>query len=122
VAMKHESFFEALDLPVLFDRPVIFAKAELLRIPLWGKAALAYGLVPVERSQGARALRAMIRAARARTGDGRAFVIFPEGTRVAHGTQPPLQAGFAALYKLLDLPVVPVAVNSGPHYHRWWKR
>lgn len=122
IAMKHESFFEALDLAVLFDKPVIFAKAELLRIPLWGRAARTYGVIPVERAQGAKALRAMISQARGHAGDGRVFVIFPEGTRVPHGRKPPPQAGFAALYKLFDLPVVPVAVDSGPLYHRWWKR
>jgi 1-acyl-sn-glycerol-3-phosphate acyltransferase len=26
------------------------------------------------------------------------------------------------LYKLLGLPVIPVAVNSGPLYHRRWKK
>jgi 1-acyl-sn-glycerol-3-phosphate acyltransferase len=41
---------------------------------------------------------------------------------VRHGTQPPLQAGFAGLYKLLGLPVIPVAVDSGPLYHRFIKR
>ncbi|MGN6501121.1 MAG: 1-acyl-sn-glycerol-3-phosphate acyltransferase, partial [Tsuneonella sp.] len=44
------------------------------------------------------------------------------GTRVPHGVRAPLQSGFAGLYKLLALPVVPVAVNSGPLYHRVWKR
>ena len=39
-----------------------------------------------------------------------------------HGTQPPLQAGFAGLYKMLGLPVIPVAVDSGPLYQRRWKR
>ena len=53
---------------------------------------------------------------------GDSLVIFPEGTRVPHGTRPPLQSGFAGIYKLLALPVVPVAVNSGPLYHRLWKR
>ncbi|HZU62798.1 MAG TPA: lysophospholipid acyltransferase family protein [Novosphingobium sp.] len=122
VAMKHESFFEAIDLPVLFRFPVVFAKVELLRLPLWGKAGLRYGLIPVERDQGARALRAMVAAARASVGEGRHLVIFPEGTRVPHGGPAPLQAGFAGLYKLIGLPVVPVAVNSGPLYHRWIKR
>jgi 1-acyl-sn-glycerol-3-phosphate acyltransferase len=41
---------------------------------------------------------------------------------VPHGERPALQAGFAGLYKLLGLQVVPVAVNSGPLYHRLWKR
>jgi 1-acyl-sn-glycerol-3-phosphate acyltransferase len=122
VAMKHESFFEALDLPALFDRPFVFAKAELLRIPVWGPLALRNGLIPVRRDQASRALRAMLAAAREHRRKGRVFVIFPEGTRVPHGSEPELQAGFAALYKALDLPVVPVAVNSGPLYHRRWKR
>jgi 1-acyl-sn-glycerol-3-phosphate acyltransferase len=41
---------------------------------------------------------------------------------VPHGTRPPLQAGFAGLYKMLGLPVIPVAVDSGPLYNRRWKR
>ena len=122
VALRHESFFEAIDLPCLLGDPVVFAKAQLLRIPLWGPVAKLYGLVPVEREQGAKALRAMIGAARAQSGSGRVIAIFPEGTRVPHDAAPVLQAGFAGLYKLLGLPVVPVALDSGPLYHRRWKR
>lgn len=121
-AIKHESFFEAIDMPALFNLPVVFAKDQLFSIPLWGAAARAYGVVPVEREAGARALRAMIASAKAYSDTGRPLVIFPEGTRVPHGMEPPLQAGFAGLYKLLGLPVVPVAVDSGPLYHRLWKR
>lgn len=122
VAIKHESMFEALDVTNFVDHPGIFAKVELLRLPLWGWVANAYGLVAVERDQGARALRTMISAAQRLSADGRPLVIFPEGTRVVHGDAPPLQAGFAGLYKLLALPVVPVAVDSGLLYHRLWKR
>jgi 1-acyl-sn-glycerol-3-phosphate acyltransferase len=121
-AIKHESFFEAIDLPNTLDHPVPFGKEELYRIPGWGRAAKAYGSVTVNREQGAKALRAMLAEARTFIGTGRPLVIFPEGTRVPHGTRPPLQAGFTAIYKLLGLPVVPVAVDSGPLYHRWWKR
>ena len=122
VAMKHESFFDALELPGLFSRPIVFAKAELLRIPVWGWLGGVHGLIPVEREAGARALRSMLGAARKLIGTGRVFVIFPEGTRVPHGQAPQLQAGFAALYKALGLPVVPIAVNSGTLYHRSWKK
>lgn len=121
-AIKHESFFEAIDLPALIHLPAVFAKEELFRIPLWGPAARAFGIVPVARDQGARALRGMIASAKVQTGEGRPLAIFPEGTRVPHGSRPPLQAGFAGLYKLIGLPVVPVAVNSGPLYHRFIKR
>jgi 1-acyl-sn-glycerol-3-phosphate acyltransferase len=122
VAMKHESFAEAIDLPALLGNPIVFAKAELLRIPLWGRVARNFGLIAVERDQGARAMRTMISAARAWQASGRPFMIFPEGTRIAHGKQPDLEAGFAGLYKLLGLPVVPIAIDSGPLYHRRWKR
>lgn len=121
-AIRHESFFEAIDAPRLLDTPSVFAKKELFTIPLWGRAASAYGLVPVARDEGAKALMAMIRSAKALSAEGRPLVIFPEGTRVPHGERRELQAGFAGLYKMLGLPVVPVAVNSGPLYHRWLKR
>lgn len=123
-AVRHEGFFEAIDLPMLLTNPVVFAKRELFSIPLWGVLARRYGLIAVDRDEGARALRAMIGAARdlALTGQGRPLVIFPEGTRVRHGQSPPLQAGFAGVYKMIGLPVVPIAVDSGPLYHRLWKR
>ena len=120
-AIKHESFFEAIEVPSLFDFPAGFAKRELFEIPGWGRAARAYGAIPVARDQGAKALRQMVRDVQPNVAAGRPIVIFPEGTRVPHGQRPVLQAGFAALYKLLGIPVVPVAVDSGPIYQRRWK-
>jgi len=111
--VKHESMFETIDLLCLLDRPAIAAKRELFDIPLWGGIARRYGLIPIERTAGASALRALRAAARAATVEGRAVCLFPEGTRVPHGESPPLRAGFAGLYALLGLPVVPVAVDSG---------
>lgn len=122
VAVKHESFFEAIDLPMQMEWPVPLPKVELTRIPGWGRAAKRYGVVAVERDQGAKALRKMVASARGFTALGRPLVIFPEGTRVPHGDRRGLQSGFAGLYKLLGLPVVPVAVNSGPLYQRRWKK
>lgn len=122
IAAKHESFFEAIDTPRLFAYPAVFAKQELFRIPGWGHSALTYGLIPVAREEGAKTLRAMLAVAKQRVEEGRPLVIFPEGTRVEHGASPPLQAGFAGLYKLLRLPVVPIAVDSGATYHHVVKR
>lgn len=121
-AIRHESFFEAIDTPAHIAGAVPFAKYELSQIPGWGRAAQAYGMVFVARDEGAKALRTMFKEARDHAKGGRPLVIFPEGTRVPHGERRPLQAGFAGLYKMLGLPVVPVAVDSGPLYHRAWKR
>ena len=121
---KHESMFEAIDLLCLFDAPMVAAKRELTDIPLWGRAARLYGLIPVERTAGPSAMRAMRKAALAGLAGGRTICLFPEGTRVPHGESPPLRAGFAGLYMLLKVPVVPVAVNSGAVAPRgsWLKR
>lgn len=115
-AIRHESFFEAIELPILFNLPAPFAKSELFAIPVWGWAARIYGCIPVDRQGGAKALREMVAAAKTLSEQGRPLIIFPEGTRMPHGTQGELRSGFAGLYKLLKLPVVPVAVNSGPLY------
>ena len=85
----------------------------------WGRLARAYGLVPIDRDAGASALRAMRKAALGAAGEGRSLLLFPEGTRVRHGDAPSIQSGFAGLYKLLGLPVVPVAVDSGRLRDGW---
>jgi 1-acyl-sn-glycerol-3-phosphate acyltransferase len=118
-AAKHESLFEALELTRLLGAPATVMKRELTRIPLWGWAAKRYGVIVVERSANARALRAMMREAKAALAEGRSVLIFPEGTRVQPGEAPALRSGMAGLYRMLDLPVVPIAVASG---HVWPKR
>lgn len=117
-AFKHESFCETVEVLRLFEAPAVVFKAELLRIPLWSTAAIAHGVIPVEREAGATALRRMLKAARKAVAEGRPIIIFPEGTRVPHGECPPLRPGIAGLYKSLGLPVVPIALDSG----RLWPR
>jgi len=120
---KHEGAFETIEQPLLFRWPAVFAKEELFSIPVWGQAARFYGLIPVDRDGGGKAMRAMLAAARAALDAGRPLVLFAEGTRVPHGLAPPLRAGFAGMYRLLGVPVIPVAVDSGIAYppHRWVK-
>jgi 1-acyl-sn-glycerol-3-phosphate acyltransferase len=113
VVIKHESMFETLDTICLFKRPIDAAKRELIQIPVWGWVAARYGLIAVDRKAGASALRAIRAQALKAMAQGRAVIFFPEGTRVPHGEAPPLKAGFAGLYMVLGVPVVPIAVNSG---------
>jgi 1-acyl-sn-glycerol-3-phosphate acyltransferase len=112
-ASKHQSMYETIELLLLLDQPVVVLKRELADIPLWGSIARKYGVIAVDREGSAQALRAMLKEARAALATGRPILIFPEGTRVSPGEQPPLRAGFAGLYKSLGLPVVPVALDSG---------
>ena len=118
VALKHQSMFETTEIALILDTPATVMKSDLAHIPLWGKLTQVYGIIPVDREGGGAALRKMLRAAEEAVADGRPIAIFPEGTRVAPGEQPPLQSGFAGLYRALKLPVVPVALDSG----RLWPR
>lgn len=118
VAVKHQAMFETLEMLRLCELPVIVLKRELSDIPIFGWITRRYGVIPVERSAGAKALRTMVSEARAALATGRPVVIYPEGTRVRPGETPPLQSGFAGLYRALGLPVVPVAMDTG----RVWGR
>ena len=113
IAAKHQSMFETIEMLLIAETPVIVLKRELADMPLFGRMTRRYGVIPVDREAGARALREMLTAARAAAASGRSVIIYPEGTRVAPGQTPPLRAGFAGLYRALGLPVVPVALDSG---------
>ncbi|KQN39256.1 glycerol acyltransferase [Sphingomonas sp. Leaf407] len=112
-AVKHQSMFETLEMAQRIDGPLIVLKRELADMPFWGRAARAYGAIPVDRDASAKALRSMLREAAVARAQNRPVLIFPEGTRVAVGNAPPLRSGFAGLYKALGMPVVPVALDSG---------
>lgn len=116
VALKHESFLEALLLPGLFPNGAVVMKQELRRIPVWGWLVTRQGSIFVDRQAKASALRDMMRRAARANEAGRPIVIFPEGSRAQPGEEPPLQPGIAGLYKLLRLPVVPVSLRTA---HLW---
>ena len=118
IASKHQSSWETMSYTLLFDDAAIVLKRELLFIPIVGWAMARAGNIAVERGEGARALRGLLRQARAKVAEGRSILIFPEGTRVAVGDERPYQVGTAALYRQLGVPVVPVALNSGLFWGR----
>ncbi len=118
VVFKHESMFETIEVLVEFEKPAVVFKQELLAIPVWGHVAKRHGVIPINRAGGSAAMRIMMAAGKAAIADGKPILLFPEGTRVAHGDAPPLGAGMAGLYRMLGLPVVPVALDSGKVWPR----
>lgn len=118
VAAKHQSAWDTFGLVPLFSDPAIVMKAELGYIPLYGWFSRKFEHVLVRRDRGPAALRQMIREAKARAGQGRQILIFPEGTRRAPGAAPDYKPGVLALYDGLQLPCVPVALNSGLFWPR----
>jgi 1-acyl-sn-glycerol-3-phosphate acyltransferase len=118
IASNHQSAFDTMIWLLLVPRPCYVVKRELLNVPLFGALCRLTGMIIVDRSAGADAIRSLLREADRRVADGRQIVIFPEGTRVAPGVRAPLQPGIAALAARTRLPVIPVATDSG----RCWGR
>lgn len=116
IAAKHQSAYETLKIPFTkeFGYPVIILKKELTWLPIWGLYPKRMGLVAIDRSQGAGALRSISKGCQKAMEDGRNIIIFPQGTRVKPGDAKPYKsAGLAKIYKDLNVPVVPLALNSG---------
>ncbi|MDE1902016.1 MAG: 1-acyl-sn-glycerol-3-phosphate acyltransferase [Alphaproteobacteria bacterium] len=113
IAAKHQSEWETFKIHLLVDDPAIVLKQELLNIPVIGWYMKRSGSIPIDRAGRTRTVSAMITAARKAAAEGRPIVIFPEGTRVAVGETRPYKSGVAALYQDLNVPIVPMALNSG---------
>ena len=121
VAAKHQSAWDTLIWHLILDDPAVVMKQELLAIPIYGAYCRKSRMIAIDRRGGARAMRAMLEAARQAVAEGRPIVIFPQGTRTAPGTPAeaaPYLPGIAALYRGLGVPVVPVALNSGLYWPR----
>jgi 1-acyl-sn-glycerol-3-phosphate acyltransferase len=118
VAVKHQSMFETLEMVRITGLGVIVIKRELADLPIFGWMTRTYGIIAVDREAGPKALRALVAQGRKAVESGRGIIIYPEGTRVPVGETPPLRSGFAALYRAVGLPVVPVAMNAGEVWGR----
>jgi 1-acyl-sn-glycerol-3-phosphate acyltransferase len=118
IAMKHQSAWDTFAVPILFPLAAMVIKRELGYVPFYGWYALKAGMIPVDRKGGAKTLKRMVDACKDRLAQQRSIMIFPEGTRSAVDATVRYQPGVAALYSSLDVPLVPVAVNSGVFWGR----
>jgi 1-acyl-sn-glycerol-3-phosphate acyltransferase len=121
VASKHMSMWDTLALFLVLDSPSIVLKRELLYIPFYGWFLWRAAAIPIDRSARASALRKMSQAAKHALGEGRPLLIFPEGTRKKPGAAPDYKPGVAGLYGMLEVPCVPVALNSGVYWTSFLK-
>lgn len=118
IASKHQSAWETVFFHLVRVDTVIGLKHELTRIPLFGWYLMIARNIRIDRGGAAKALRSLTEGARRAVAEGCSILIFPEGTRTAPGAPPDYKPGVAALYKELDVPVVPVALNSGLFWGR----
>ena len=117
-ACKHQSAWETGIFYHVAKDPAYILKKELLSVPLFGWYLTRSGAIAIDRKAGASALKGMVNGAKSRIERGQSVVIFPEGTRSAPGKPGTYHPGVAAIYKGVDAPLVPVALNSGLFWQR----
>ena len=126
VAAKHMSTYETFKLHLLFNDPAIILKKELLNIPLWGQFLKKTGVIAIDRSTPEKANESIKAGALNIKDQGRPIIIFPQGTRVwPHDTSKTkrYKSGIYRIQKAIDLPIIPMATNSGSFWPRsgWLK-
>ncbi|MEK9930246.1 MAG: lysophospholipid acyltransferase family protein, partial [Rhodospirillaceae bacterium] len=118
LASKHQSAWDTIIMPLIMPGAAVVLKKELTYIPFYGWYLKKYGVIAIERGRKLVAIRKMRSEAKRCLTEGRSIVIFPEGTRVQPQSAKKFQTGVAALYQDLEIPVVPVALNSGCFWSR----
>ena len=114
VASAHQSLLETFILQAPLQYPVFILKKELLKIPLFGWYLKKIGSIDIIRDTTTKdnlnffdKIKNNIEISK------RPLLIFPQGTRVKFGEKLPFKKGAGRIYEALNLPCVPVALNTG---------
>ena len=109
---NHQSNF---DIPVLLGcLPVQFrwlAKAELFKIPIFGRGMRSAGYISIDRFNRKSAFESLSEAAE-RIKGGVSVMIFPEGTRSIDGQIRPFKKGGFVLAVDAGVPIIPVVLHG----------
>ncbi|MCX7338502.1 MAG: lysophospholipid acyltransferase family protein [Alphaproteobacteria bacterium] len=118
IASQHQSAWDAMFFPSVLKTYRAIIKKALLFIPVFGWYFYKADFIAIDRSAGIKSIKKLLTDGKKSMKEGVPIFMFPEGTRTEFGADVPYQPGIAALYKGLDVPILPVALNSG----LFWKR
>ena len=89
-------------------------KKELLKIPLFGWYLKKIGSIDIVRETITKENLDFFDKIKSKIKKNkRPLLIFPQGTRVRFNEQPPFKKGVGRIYNSLNLPCIPVALNTG---------
>ena len=114
VASAHQSMLETFILQSPLDFPIFILKKELLKIPLFGWYLKKIGSIEIVRETTTKDnLNFFEKIKKVIDKDNRPLLIFPQGTRVKFGERVPFKKGAGRIYDALNIPCIPVALNTG---------
>ncbi|MFS8066194.1 MAG: lysophospholipid acyltransferase family protein [Byssovorax sp.] len=113
VMSNHQSLY---DIPVLFQSLPgslrMVAKAELFRIPVWGRAMIAAGFIRIDRADHHQAVESLRETGGALLEAGTRVWIAPEGTRSKTGELGPFKSGGFRMALDFGVRILPVAIEG----------
>jgi 1-acyl-sn-glycerol-3-phosphate acyltransferase len=110
-ASNHVSWFDVPSLAKVLPRNKFVAKSELFKVPIFGPAMRAAGMVEIQRENRKAAFGAYdVAAERIRAGNS--VVVFPEGTRGHAYPLRPFKKGPFVLAIAAGVPIVPIIVHG----------
>ena len=113
IVSNHQSAFDIFSHFIVFPLPIRYlAKKELFRIPIFGNALRAIGVVEVDRQAGGSIHAHINRSASEAVALGRSLIIYPEGTRPRDGVLRPFKKGAFTIAASMELPIVPTAIRG----------
>ena len=110
-ASNHVSWFDVPALAKVLPHYKFVAKAELFKVPIFGRGMRAAGMIEIQRDNRKAAFGAYeIAAERIRAGSS--VVVFPEGTRGREYALRPFKKGPFVLAIAAGVPIVPIIVHG----------
>jgi 1-acyl-sn-glycerol-3-phosphate acyltransferase len=110
-ASNHVSWFDVPALARILPRYKFVAKAELFKVPIFGRGMRAVGMIEIQRENRKAAFGAYDVAAE-RIRSGSSVVVFPEGTRGHAYPLRPFKKGPFVLAIAAGVPIVPIIVHG----------
>jgi 1-acyl-sn-glycerol-3-phosphate acyltransferase len=108
---NHVSWFDVLTLASVLPRYKFVGKAELFRLPIFGRAAKAAGMIAIQRENRKSAFESY-RVAAERIRAGASVVVFPEGTRGRDYALREFKKGPFVLAIAAGVPIIPTIVHG----------
>lgn len=112
-AIRHESVLETILFLAYFPNIKYVVKKELLYVPFYGLFVWRSGHIIINREAKSKTIFFMLKKIQLSLTRKESLVLFPHGTRVQPYTNIDIKPGIYAIYKHLNVPIVPVYMNSG---------
>jgi len=117
---NHQSFLDPPAIGLATPRRLVYlARATLFKNPIFGALIRGLSAVPIDQDGvGKEGIRAIVQQLL----QGKAVLVFPEGTRTPDGTLQSLRPGIHLLLKRASAPIVPIGIAGA--YDAWpmWRK